>query len=505
LDESVRVWDAASGRQLRTLPSGELSPDGKTLAFRAKDDRIELWDVVQGKIRCQLELKPSTITGALAYTPDGRTLATTGFDETIRLWDVTTGKEQKRIKGPFKYYTVPSFTSDGQKFLFLNPKEETFDLWDVATGRNTMVLRTEKIEFPALMAPDWKILATLGRSSNSAYRADLILLWEIGNMTPIRRLPWRTLEKDFRSGKLTSYSPSEPLAFSADGRRITGLAGPNNEILRLWDLATGREARRFVGHKSEIERVLFSPDGRLLATVDQMQVIRVWDVATSQEIAVCLGHEGEIESIDFSPDGRLLVSGSTDTTALVWDLTSCLEAGRLPSGRLDEKESVALWNQLAHADARKARRAMWKLVADPDRSVAFLKKHVLAIPSLDGEKVARLVADLDSDDFDKREAADEELAKLGEPAAVALSKLLASKPSEQARRRASEILERIAVALPTPDQARVLRAVEALEHMKTNGATDVLKDFAGQTNHSGMAREAKAALARMTAETEKKP
>jgi WD40 repeat protein len=504
-DENVCVWDTATSRRLRALPLGLLSPDGKTLASPAKGDRIEMWDVAEGKIRCRLDLKPDPV-GTLTWTPDGKTLATSEFDESIRLWDVETGKERKRIRGPFLYVTQPEFTWDGQRFLFVNAKQNTLDVWDLATDRTKMLLPTEKIEFPTVMARDSRILATLGRSSNSVHRADLILLWDVSNMTVTHRLPWRTLEKEFVRGKLAGlFCPAEPLTFSPDGRMVTGLDGPKSQVLRLWDVTRGIEARRFVGHNAEIVRVLFSSDGRTLATIDKKNSILVWEVATGQEVAEFSGHEAEIESIAFSPDGRFMASGSADTTALVWDLTGCLKAGRLPSRRLNAQEMAALWNELADADARKARMAMWNLIADRDRSVPFLKKQLLAIAERDARKVSAWVTDLNDDQFEKREVAAKELAKLGETAVLALNKVLAGPPSEDAQRRATEILEKLAVALPTPEQARVLRAIEALEHIGTKDAMDALRELAHQTNLSEITRESKAVLARITAESKRRP
>lgn len=65
----------------------------------------------------------------------------------------------------------------------------------------------------------------------------------------------------------------------------------------------------------------FSPDSKLLAAAGDGQEIRVWSMATGKEAGLFTGHEGTIRCLAFSPDGRRLASAGKDTTILVWDAT----------------------------------------------------------------------------------------------------------------------------------------------------------------------------------------
>lgn len=66
--------------------------------------------------------------------------------------------------------------------------------------------------------------------------------------------------------------------------------------------------------------VAFSCDGRLLGAGMEDMVVRVWQVATGKEVASFTGHKGAIRSVAFSPDGRLLASGSDDMFVRIWDV-----------------------------------------------------------------------------------------------------------------------------------------------------------------------------------------
>jgi WD40 repeat protein len=76
----------------------------------------------------------------------------------------------------------------------------------------------------------------------------------------------------------------------------------------------------FRGHKEEINRITWSPDGRFLASSSFDTTVRVWDIQTGEMQRSLTGHTKAIYSVAWSPDGRLLASCSKDRYILIWDI-----------------------------------------------------------------------------------------------------------------------------------------------------------------------------------------
>ena len=198
----------------------------------------------------------------------------------------------------------------------------------------------------------------------------------------------------------------------------------------------------------------------------------------------------------FSPDGRLLASAGRDSTALVWDLTG--KPGG-PSKPLAANELAAAWADLASEDAGRAYQAICRLAAAPDEALPYLRKHIRPVAPVDEKRVARLIADLDSDEFAMREKAADELDKLGERAAGAVRQALAGRPSAEPRRRLEALLDKQAAEEwgPSADRLRSVRALEVLERVSTPEAKKLLAELAKGAPEAWLTREAKAALDRI--------
>ena len=104
------------------------------------------------------------------------------------------------------------------------------------------------------------------------------------------------------------------VVFSPDGKLLAGasggMSGRDNSVW-LWDAASGQPTGApLAGHKSQVNCVAFSPDGKFLASGDSTGGIILWDVATRQPLGTPLtGHRDAVYSLAFSADGKTLASG----------------------------------------------------------------------------------------------------------------------------------------------------------------------------------------------------
>ncbi|HEY7308039.1 MAG TPA: hypothetical protein VH643_01645 [Gemmataceae bacterium] len=240
------------------------------------------------------------------------------------------------------------------------------------------------------------------------------------------------------------------------------------------------------GDEVAVQHAVFSPDSKTVAVSYDDGSVRLWDVATRREIERFTADAGKAGPIAFSPDGRTVASARSDGTVLVWQARPLLD--------LDH-----LWSDLAGGDVEAAQRAIARLEASPQLSVPYLEKSLPPLPRSDARRLRQLLADLDSDTYTIRQKAYRELAKEGEGAEDQLRKVLENKPSAELRRRVLELLTTLEETRRdfSPDDVRVIRAVQVLETIGTAEARRVLKNLSEGMGGALRTREARAALRRL--------
>jgi RNA polymerase sigma factor (sigma-70 family) len=485
-DRTVRIWDVASGKEVRVIAGHTgpvdlvaFAPDGRQLVSccctDSADRLLSVWDLDDGLEVQQFHLPSEIIVRALAFSSDGKSLLAHVPGTPLRAFNVKTGQEENRYRTRLR---LVNFSPDGTRFAggALEPGKD--HVWDTAT------------EEP-LVALEPRSLSNVGERSMRLNR---------GMPAPLPApLPGPSFG-DLYGAYL----------FSPDARFL--LAPNPDSSLQLWDAVTGKRLRQLarVGDKREQARLsvslfqgnpprilaAWSPDNRSIALQEPYGSISLVEVSTGEVRGIFKGHKGPINWLAFSPDGQKLASASWDTTALLWDVTRPAVDGQPDLDRpLDDLE--AAWRDLAEARAELAYVWMRALSSAPARTVAFLKERLQPVPKIEAGQLEKLIAALDSNEFAERKQAEKELLGLGERAQQALQTALQAKPPLDVTRRIEGMLEKIAAQMMPREQVRMLRALEVLERIRTPEAKQLLARLAGGAADSVITRDARDALRRL--------
>jgi WD40 repeat protein len=273
-----------------------VSADGKHVLSGGKDRSIRLWELASGKeLRCLVE--PAQDVAGLAFAPDGRQFLSAA-GATLYLWDLQTGRVLTRFTGHTSTVRAVAFAPGGRRALS-GGDDRTVRFWDVQTGRDWRRFTGHTGEVTSVaFAPD-------GRLALSGSRDGSLRLWDLQTA---KELPRFAAQK----------GPVLSVAWSPDGRQV--LATYFDTTLRLFDVEDGRELRRFQGHTRMVAAVAFSPDGQRALSGSHDQTVRLWDVESGGELCCFEGHGGPVTCVAFAPDGRHAFSGGLDKTICWWQL-----------------------------------------------------------------------------------------------------------------------------------------------------------------------------------------
>ena len=121
------------------------------------------------------------------------------------------------------------------------------------------------------------------------------------------------------------------MMFSPDGKFVA--SGSDDHAICIWDVEMGQIAAGPFEDQDEINSIAFSPDGKRV--VSGSGEIRIWDIETGQILPISFtGHRDRVYSVAFSPDGQHVASGSYNTPIRVWDIhTGQIAAGPLEGHR----------------------------------------------------------------------------------------------------------------------------------------------------------------------------
>jgi WD40 repeat protein/serine/threonine protein kinase len=278
-DETVHVWDVATGALVATLSeqAGELncvafSPDGRLLAIGADNGTILIRDTRSWELIATLAGHSDDVL-CVAFSPNGQLLASGAWDDQLRLWDATDFTAKATFEGHTNDVEYVAFSPDSKTLAAACWSDSTVRLWDTTSGKERMVLQGHAQQVYCV-------------------------------------------------------------AFSHDGRLLA--SGDKDYTVRLWDTASGEMLHTLSGHSEWVRGVAFSPDDRTLASCSHDTFVRLWDTTTGELIRTIRGNSSRLRGVAYSPDGKTLATAGSDGAVRLWDARASLERTALVLSSLRE-------------------------------------------------------------------------------------------------------------------------------------------------------------------------
>lgn len=322
-DGSVKLWDAQSGRLIRTFPDGEgilyvhFLPGGKSFFSVNEKGGVGIWNIDGGARTGGFSLSgekepmiidPVSFDGSVVRAIVSSRLYAAQLSEgkVLPAEQLPEGAPVKKYFSGYDFGHKNLVTADGKRMISAVPEDPSdtrfkkLILWELSTGNILFTLdgHTDRIDAVALSL-DESYAASGGRDKT-------VRVW------------------DLKTGKAAAVFAGhqkeiESLAFSPDRKYV--LSGSRDHTLRLWDIEAGKEVRAFA-HRARVTLARFSPDGRFAVSGDADGDIRIWDARTGEEVRALKSQADSGYVLVMSPDGRHVLSGTPDGKIRLWDKTS---------------------------------------------------------------------------------------------------------------------------------------------------------------------------------------
>ncbi|MEL6270713.1 MAG: WD40 repeat domain-containing protein, partial [Chloroflexota bacterium] len=240
----------------------ELNPSG-----------LLLWDAADGEILQEYDGHNSLIAD-IAISPDERTFLSASWDGTIRLWDIESGALLRTFDERIARYFAVDFHPDG-RLAATGDADNGLLLWDVETS---------------------SIIGDFGTHTGPAFAS------------PVEEEAADALEPP--PGTSDIRAPVISVKFSPDGTQL--LSGSNNGDLILFDVETGNDILRLVGHTAAVWDITFADDGRTAFSGSGDRTVLAWDLESGDAFNL-LWNVTEIKSVEFVNNGQILTAGQGGT------------------------------------------------------------------------------------------------------------------------------------------------------------------------------------------------
>lgn len=336
-DHTLKLWNVAEGRELRTFGGDEIflavafSADGQSMFSGDWNGYVRQWNVLSGKRVRDVGRHGESWVSAVVVSPDGSRIASGGRNNEVKIWNTREAGEALVLKGHTKGVAGLAYSPDG-RILASASIDHTIRLWDSATGAPLRTLSGHAEGVSAIaFTPD-------GRALISGSDDKTLKVWNVADGKELRALAGT-------QGFITSVA-----MLGAD----KVVAGDSAHTVTVWDIASGTQLNRIYGHTQTVMSVAVSPDFKTIASGGADSAIRLWDASSYARLRTLDGVAEEPRSANFFGDIGLQTIGFSGSLQM-WNLSSGKLAGSISAESLDtnfvvlsnDARTVATWGALS--------------------------------------------------------------------------------------------------------------------------------------------------------------
>jgi WD40 repeat protein/serine/threonine protein kinase len=303
-DKTVRIWDLATGAQVRRLKGHHdrinalvLTPDGRFAVSASRDTTLRVWQTRNGDCVQTLKGHKGSVE-ALAISRDGKYVVSGSADKTLKLWELDKFRCLRTLAGHKEAITSIALTPDGTRVVSGCSRKDEIRVWNLSSGACQILSPAGEDIYALILTDDGSLVVSCGSDGT-------LRLWDLSSGQCIRTFLGHTHE-------------ASDAAITSDGKWM--VSASFDKSLRLWELSTGECVRMFIGHDYGIGVVkLVSDDRALSASADK--TLKLWDLKSGRCLRTYTGHTGDIETVALSADRHMALSGSADGTLREWKLS----------------------------------------------------------------------------------------------------------------------------------------------------------------------------------------